>query len=169
MSGHKSLTIEDLKGLEAKFWEKVDKVSGDCWEWTAAKNQLGYGRLTIRYKSYGATHVAWLLQTGNWPTGSVLHKCDNPPCVRAEHLFIGNQVDNMRDAARKGRTRGTFVVKDFCKYGHKMAGDNLGYINSSSKGKQLRYCKACSARTNLERREYKHQWYINNKSKVIDV
>ncbi len=33
----------------------------------------------------------------------VLHSCDNPPCVRPDHLFAGTQQDNALDASRKGR------------------------------------------------------------------
>jgi hypothetical protein len=35
----------------------------------------------------------------------VLHRCDETSCVRADHLFLGTQLDNMRDAREKGRTR----------------------------------------------------------------
>lgn len=42
---------------------------------------------------------------GPIPKGAnVLHSCDNPPCFNPEHLFLGDQTDNMRDAAAKGRT-----------------------------------------------------------------
>lgn len=33
------------------------------------------------------------------------HHCDNPPCVRADHLFAGTVTDNVQDMIRKGRHR----------------------------------------------------------------
>ncbi len=33
----------------------------------------------------------------------MLHSCDNPPCVRPEHLKVGTQLENMRGASSRGR------------------------------------------------------------------
>jgi hypothetical protein len=54
-----------------------------------------------------AQRVAWEVKHGPIPHGMhVLHKCDNPPCVAVEHLFLGTHADNMADKIAKGRQRG---------------------------------------------------------------
>ena len=52
-----------------------------------------------------STHrVAYELEYGPIPVGMhVLHRCDNPPCVRPVHLWLGTDMDNVRDAMAKGR------------------------------------------------------------------
>lgn len=42
------------------------------------------------------------------PPLQVCHHCDNRDCYNPEHLFIGTQKDNIRDAMVKGRVRGSF-------------------------------------------------------------
>lgn len=52
-------------------------------------------------------HVySWQLHYGEIQDSlHVLHHCDNPECVRPEHLFLGTQKDNSDDMIRKGRDR----------------------------------------------------------------
>ena len=33
----------------------------------------------------------------------MLHRCDNPPCIRPSHLYVGTNADNMRDMIEHGR------------------------------------------------------------------
>jgi hypothetical protein len=90
-----------------RFWSRVNKTD-NCWEWQGYCMKAGYGLLQARKISSQpmTTHrIAWELRYGSIPDGlHVLHKCDNPPCVRPGHLFLGTQADNSRDRHRKGRT-----------------------------------------------------------------
>lgn len=36
----------------------------------------------------------------------VLHFCDQPSCRQIEHIWLGNQKENMQDCSRKGRNKG---------------------------------------------------------------
>jgi len=97
--------------LNDRFWAKVDKASGlgpqgTCWEWQASLNSDGYGNIGIEQMTDRAHRLSWRLHYGPIPDGlSVLHKCDNPPCVRPDHLFLGTQADNVHDMQAKGRDR----------------------------------------------------------------
>lgn len=94
--------------FESRFWSRVRKTRG-CWEWIGAQQirrgqPKGYGKLTRDYQSLKAHRVSWELHFGEIPDGLfVLHECDNPPCVRPDHLFLGTSLDNTLDAMRKGR------------------------------------------------------------------
>ena len=89
-----------------RFWAKVD-ASGECWMWAASQNPDGYGHFWLNGKVELAHRIAYALTHGAIPDGAmVLHACDNPSCVRPEHLFLGDQLANMQDAKGKGRLRG---------------------------------------------------------------
>lgn len=102
--------------LEARFWAKVNKHGpvpahaprlGRCWIWTAGLDGHGYGQIKSRTKHLMRAHrVAWMFATGEDPSGiDILHRCDNPPCIRKRHLFAGDHQENMTDMKRKGRAR----------------------------------------------------------------
>jgi len=90
-----------------QFWERVDRSGDGCWEWLGATNNQrgGYGHVRYQGRSMRAHRLAFELAYGFAPgTEMVLHRCDNPPCCRPEHLFLGTHVDNMRDMRQKGRS-----------------------------------------------------------------
>jgi hypothetical protein len=102
------------KSLEERFWEKVNKNSGvfgadglyptECYVWTARKKNTGYGQIQRKGKCERAHRVSWELCFGPIPDKQcVLHKCDNPSCVRQDHLFLGTQLENIADRDQKKR------------------------------------------------------------------
>lgn len=100
------------KTVAPRFWANV-QMTDSCWLWTGALCRDGYGRFGNPKAGarQGAHRFSWILSFGPIPDGmSVLHKCDNPRCVRPAHLFLGTQLDNIRDMNTKGRTY-RFVVK----------------------------------------------------------
>ena len=104
-------TIKTVQDLADRFWARVKKApegSDECWLWTGKPLKSGYGQIQSRGISNVPlyTHrVAWELTFGPIPEGKhVLHSCDNPPCCRPDHLFLGDQVVNNIDRQAKGRT-----------------------------------------------------------------
>ncbi len=94
--------------IELRFWEKVDIDPNGCWTWTAqkAKNKgrFNYGYLAVKGRPTLAHRISWSIHFGEPASGlCVLHKCDNPSCVRPDHLFLGSMRDNMIDRDVKGR------------------------------------------------------------------
>lgn len=92
-----------------RFWGKVNKDGpipthrpelGQCWVWLGGCSTSGYGR----FINQQAHRFAWQLMHGEIHSGlHALHHCDNPPCVRPDHLFLGTRQDNMRDMVEKQR------------------------------------------------------------------
>ena len=91
---------------EIRFWDKVEKTK-KCWLWIGAKRKDGYGVICLdkkrnKYRAHRFV-MEMKLKKKLLPSIKVLHKCDNPACVRPSHLFLGTQLDNLRDMFAKRR------------------------------------------------------------------
>ena len=78
-----------------------------CWVWDGPLGTAGYGQTKYRSPSRGP-EFAHRLAFATWvrplnPGEYVLHHCDHKPCINPDHLCVGTQMDNIRDAIARGR------------------------------------------------------------------
>lgn len=77
-----------------------------CWEWTGRRIPGGYGGLIEAGKPVLAHRMMFFQRHPDADKSlCVLHRCDNPPCINPDHLFLGTRLDNMNDMVSKGRDR----------------------------------------------------------------
>lgn len=110
-----------------RFWHKFTVAGEDeCWVWNAALFRgFPYGAIKSDGKLWSAHRFMFEHFCGHIPDGlNVLHRCDNPPCVNPNHLFLGTLKDNADDMVSKNRhARGAQApnwrekIKDYPKIG----------------------------------------------------
>lgn len=108
------MRLELTPSERERFEAKIYRIPGGCWIWIGTTLR-GYGTLAVGSRADGsrrtlrAHRVAWTLYRGPIPDGLwVLHHCpggDWPACVNPDHLWLGTDLDNAIDKAKKGRGR----------------------------------------------------------------
>ena len=160
--------------MNTRFWNRVNKGGpvpthkpelGPCWLWTGYQNHRGYGQASFNGKVMLTHRISFTIQRGRLPLAGmkICHHCDNPSCVRPDHLFEGTDSDNMRDAVSKGRlptlidgrTNNPNTQKTHCKNGHPFSPENtkIRMRNGKQSGRSCIICMRNSAREKA-RRDY---------------
>lgn len=131
-----------------RFWAKV-LITDTCWLWTGALNRQGYGRFENVFAH------RWAFEEANGPIPPMPNGkpspldhlvCDNPPCVRPDHLVISTPRENN---LRSSGPTGINARKTICKYGHEMTNENVYTAPNTG----YRQCRACKRTLDRERRQ----------------
>jgi hypothetical protein len=89
--------------VPCKLLSGIKKDHNDCWIWQKSKGGP-YAKVRYKMKTYSGHKASYEAFVGEVPAGMwVCHKCDNPPCINPDHLFLGSPSDNNLDAIKKGR------------------------------------------------------------------
>ncbi len=131
--------------VEERFWEKVER-GPNCWTWIGGLANKGYGTFFYQGRLIGAHRASYQIAYGPIEDGAwVLHRCDNPPCVRPDHLFLGDARTNVADMDKKGRAnrpagdRHLNAQKTHCPRGHPYDEQNTRRDRAGG-----RYCRTCN-------------------------
>ena len=141
MKRKKIKTFDDMS-------DRLIENEDGCLEYSMSRKPDGYGWLTYNGKNISAHRLAWILCNGSIPTGMhVLHKCDNPPCCNPSHLFLGTQIDNIKDMVSKGRQgRSTYGARKLTVDQVKSIKHQLGFVTQKRLGEIYGVTQAAIAR-----------------------
>jgi hypothetical protein len=141
--------------MEARFWARVQKQPS-CWIWTGGHNGKQYGYVWVGKRKWLAHRLSWFLTRGEEPPRDMLvcHACDNPRCVRPDHLWLGTPQDNMDDKVAKGRS-----------------GIRSNKLTPEQRAKRAvymkEYHKAYGARWRAAHPDYKRNWAARRRELLI--
>jgi hypothetical protein len=113
--------------LKTRMMLNTLMTDSGCQEWQGTRNNLGYGMVSFQ-KAPGAKNRTtttahrkyYELCKGPIPEGmQVNHRCDNRKCINPDHMFLGDQLANIRDMMQKGRDnfhgRGPYLKRKLSK------------------------------------------------------
>jgi hypothetical protein len=81
------LIHDDPRVMERFGARRKGPREDDCWEWQGKVTPSGHPCFHLGQHSVAPGHLSWFWSTGELPTcGRVQRLCENPRCVRPQHL-----------------------------------------------------------------------------------
>lgn len=106
---HRKIELNDQERIDLKnklLNRSKFNENNQCLEWKEGKAAKGYGTICFKKVILLTHRAAWIVFNGDIQDDMVVcHKCDNPPCINVDHLFLGTQKENMNDMILKGRLK----------------------------------------------------------------
>lgn len=123
--------------LPDHFWSKVIiNETTNCWEWTASRNEWGYGKWWTGNKSARTHRVAYEALVGPIASGLCLdHLCRTRHCCNPTHL---EPVTNRANLLRGVSFSALNAVKTHCPKGHEYTPENT-WVSARNQ----RHCRTC--------------------------
>jgi len=135
-----------------RIQKKFTVAESGCWEWTAAKDSGGYGKVWDGSAVRLAHRVVYELEVGPIPKGlDIDHLCRNHGCVNPEHLEPVTRSENLS----RGSVGAYWGQQSECRRGHAYTEDNTRIIHRKG-GTTERVCKTCSRDRVRRHRERTH-------------
>ena len=141
-------TVKSSTDPLIRFWAKVDKrgprkshMPTRCWMWTGKKGQRGHGQFKYQdeagnWRDAQATRWLWKKERGPLADTLVLdHLCENPPCVRLDHL---NPTSLTANTMRGKSPHAANARKTHCPEGHEYNAENTYLVYGE------RHCRICN-------------------------
>ncbi len=107
------IDIINTDKFKRRFWLKIDKIGKtdkECWEWNGRLNSYTNKkcgcrpRIRIDDKIYYSSRISYYLYYKIDPENLLIcHECDNVICCNPNHMFLGTNLDNVKDMVIKGR------------------------------------------------------------------
>lgn len=128
--------MSTTKSLAEKLLDYSPEPNSGCWLWTGKLDYLGYGAVAHRKNGENRTKLlkahreSFRYSCIDPGTDDVLHTCDVRCCINPDHLYLGNQLDNMRDMVKRGRHVKVFTKGEL--HGmHKLTADEVRFIRDN--------------------------------------
>ncbi len=137
--------MTNSKALPSRIADKI-RVTSACWEWEAAKDRHGYGKVHWEGRVAAAHRVVYEALIGSIPEGEQLdHLCRNPACVNPGHL----EPVTSRENTRRGRNG---ILTTDCPQGHP-----YDTVNTYTDPRGRRHCRTCHREDQRRRRRREGQ------------
>lgn len=122
--------MREIKTIEERLYDRR-YIKNDCWFWTGALNNVGYGMIRVQDKMKLVHRVSYeLFNNQSIPHKQyVCHTCYNYACFNPDHLYLATKKENseqmLKDNRHYGRYRGFHHPITSCEHCNKSMGYNM--------------------------------------------
>jgi hypothetical protein len=133
--------------------DRIRIVKSGCWIWTGTLwngrgAKYNYGQAWNGHKRLRAHRVSYEQFVGPITQGmNVLHKCDHRLCINPDHLYLGDQEQNVKDFHQRT------PALELKKYNQRRADSRVAFYDNLSPRQRKEYFKKLEAKTWKTRRK----------------